>query len=504
MAFEVITTNPGTTYEVDATDLVVLPNGQLFTSAGDGFDATASVGGSISDVTLQIFGSIFSGGSGVDFWGSLGGISVYNNSTIFVGASGVVSGASNGIKAESGSGNQILNDGLISGGIGIESYGGANSVIRNAGTITGLTSFGIWVQGEVDTGSSPNSVITNLASGSISGATAAIQLMDSVGGSSITNYGLISSSLGLGIDLGEVFAGQSVVGVVNHGTIEGGGGSYLGSANADTITNRGLMAGTVNMGAGNDSLDNRRGTIEGDVDLGDGNDVLDNRAGFVSGSIFGGLGDDQFFLNAFEEEVIDGGAGVGDTLDFRGLAAATVALDGSIANSGSAAGDIYIGIENINGSNFNDVLIGNNAANRLMGLQGADRLTGGDGADVLRGGIGVDTLVGGAGNDLFFFNFITEIGDIINDFGNAAGNNDVIRIGAASFGGGLVAGAVAASIFVTRAADTLAQDAGDRFIFKMDDKTLWFDVDGTGAAAAVMVADLQASAVLTAGDLLLV
>ena len=53
-------------------------------------------------------------------------------------------------------------------------------------------------------------------------------------------------------------------------------------------------------------------------------------------------------------------------------------------------------------------------------------------------------------------------------------------------------------------ADNHAQDADDRFIFRTTDRTLWFDADGSGAGAAIMVADLQAGAVVTAADILLI
>ncbi|MGB4828341.1 MAG: flagellar biosynthesis protein FlgM, partial [Paracoccaceae bacterium] len=60
-----------------------------------------------------------------------------------------------------------------------------------------------------------------------------------------------------------------------------------------------------------------------------------------------------------------------------------------------------------------------------------------------------------------------------------------------------------ANQFQTRA-DNNAQDADDRFIFNTTDRTLWFDADGNGAGAAIMVADLQAGAVVTAADILLI
>jgi len=92
---------------------------------------------------------------------------------------------------------------------------------------------------------------------------------------------------------------------------------------------------------------------------------------------------------------------------------------------------------------------------------------------------------------------------VITDFGNILSSDDRFQITAAAFGGGLVAGALAANQFITRA-DNLAQDADDRFIFNTTDRTLWFDADGSGAGAAIMVADLQAGAIVTAADILLI
>jgi Ca2+-binding RTX toxin-like protein len=149
-------------------------------------------------------------------------------------------------------------------------------------------------------------------------------------------------------------------------------------------------------------------------------------------------------------------------------------------------------------------LRGNAAVNSLFGAGGEDWLDGAGGNDFLRGGNGSDILTGGAGNDTFAFLAIYEISDTITDFSSAAaGNNDRFQISAASFGGGLVAGALAANQFRSRA-DNVAQDADDRFIFDTTDQTLWFDVDGNGSAAAVMVAQLQFDATITSLDIVLV
>jgi hypothetical protein len=86
--------------------------------------------------------------------------------------------------------------------------------------------------------------------------------------------------------------------------------------------------------------------------------------------------------------------------------------------------------------------------------------------------------------------------DRILDSGNAAGNNDVVRI----FVGGRAPGTRAARGLQVRA-DKLAQDADDRIIFRTADQTLWLNVSGTGVGGLSLIADQQASAVMSAADI---
>jgi Ca2+-binding RTX toxin-like protein len=127
-------------------------------------------------------------------------------------------------------------------------------------------------------------------------------------------------------------------------------------------------------------------------------------------------------------------------------------------------------VERVLGSAGGDEVRGDAAANQLLGGGGGDALDGAAGADLIRGGQGTDTLTGGLGNDIFRFQTLAECGDVITDFLNLAGDNDKFQILASAFGGGLVAGALAATQFQSRA-DNVAQDADDRFIFRTTDRS---------------------------------
>jgi Ca2+-binding RTX toxin-like protein len=136
---------------------------------------------------------------------------------------------------------------------------------------------------------------------------------------------------------------------------------------------------------GNDLLDGRSGDDKlygenGDDKLlgGAGNDLLD-----------GGKGNDILIGGAGADSLI-GGAGV-DVADYSGSAAGVkVNLASGVGQGGDAEGDTLVGVENLIGTRFDDVLTGD---------AGANVLSAGEGNDVLVGSGGGDTMDGGAGND---------------------------------------------------------------------------------------------------------
>ena len=157
-----------------------------------------------------------------------------------------------------------------------------------------------------------------------------------------------------------------------------------------------------------------------------------------------GLGGDDFLHGGRSNDYIDGGMGA-DTIDggdglsdyssyFYSNEAVILSLSNSIdddgfirgQSGGYAEGDRLKNIENLVGSQFDDVLIGDLHNNRLEGGDGADiiegragrdtLMIGDDGNNILNGDHGVDRLTGGAGNDIFILDHENNGMDIITDF----------------------------------------------------------------------------------------
>jgi len=128
----------------------------------------------------------------------------------------------------------------------------------------------------------------------------------------------------------------------------------------------------------------------------DGADVLDGGDG--ENTLLGGLGNDRLYSGAYAD-VLNGGADF-DTVTYSNrLTGVQVYLWDTSKNLGAAKGDVYVNIEVIDGTRFDDVLEGDSDANIFWGDNGSDRMNGGAGADTLSGGDGDDKLEGGSGAD---------------------------------------------------------------------------------------------------------
>jgi serralysin len=163
-------------------------------------------------------------------------------------------------------------------------------------------------------------------------------------------------------------------------------------------------------------------------------------------------------------------------------------LANSAINTGYAAGDTYISIENLTGSGFNDVLNGNNSANVVNGAAGNDTIKGYNGNDV---------LTGGAGNDTFVFSTAPNAGANVETITDFSAPNDTIALDDFVFTAIGAPGVLAAGAFYT---GTAAHDSSDRIIYNAGTGALSYDADGTSGVAAILIAILNAALGLTNAD----
>ncbi|WP_232630307.1 calcium-binding protein [Methylobacterium sp. Leaf118] len=232
-----------------------------------------------------------------------------------------------------------------------------------------------------------------------------------------------------------------------------GGTGQLGDAEGDTYDSIANVSGTD----GNDIIRGTNGyigflgtpgqpgrivTLDGDNELrgNGGNDQLSGlggndtlRGGNDQDTLTGGNGDDKLYGENGDDRLI-GGAGADrlsggngiDTVSYQASAAGIyISLAGDMTGTGGdAQGDTFIAqsgsefspvdyIENAEGSEYTDVIIGNTYANTIRGGGAGDYLYGRDGNDtiygdgtgfsggndIIWGGRGADRLIGGFGTN---------------------------------------------------------------------------------------------------------
>jgi Ca2+-binding RTX toxin-like protein len=198
-------------------------------------------------------------------------------------------------------------------------------------------------------------------------------------------------------------------------------GLYIeGTQSADVLFGTQGNDGIYGLG-GNDRLYGGGGNDL--IDGGDGADVLYGESGHDTlygggalDTLYGGAGNDKLYGGDWID-YLEGGAGAdlldgGDGNDTVTYEHSTLGVTLDMATGGvtnDAAGDTYVSIEFLYGSNLSDILSGDAANNTIGGLGGDDfifgqgghdNIWGADGNDTLRGGDGGDTLYGGNGDDL--------------------------------------------------------------------------------------------------------
>ncbi len=158
--------------------------------------------------------------------------------------------------------------------------------------------------------------------------------------------------------------------------------SFAGLAGADTVSYGGSNAAvSVNLGTGKGSGGYAAGDIFATIEAITGSAYNDTLAGGAfAETLSGGAGNDLLYGSAGADR-LDGGAGIDKVTYSASTAAVKVDLATGKGSDGYAAGDVLTGIEQVNGSKYNDTLIGGNGDETLAGL---------DGNDLIYGSLGVD------------------------------------------------------------------------------------------------------------------
>jgi Ca2+-binding RTX toxin-like protein/predicted nucleic acid-binding protein len=254
---------------------------------------------------------------------------------------------------------------------------------------------------------------------------------------------------------------------------------------------------------GNDKI---AGTIYNDTFDGLGGDDL----------LTGGDGLDTFLVTSGTDSIVDfnqvtAASKGSEILKVSAGAAATVTLKASwVATSDS----FNLGTTNLNtsGQNVDLSLItlgggwnisitglpttikGSRFADVLTGGTGKDTLTGGAGDDRLVGGKGSDVLAGGVGSDVFRFGGDTST-DRILDFVSGV---DRIELDNSLFKA-LAIGVLSADQFLL---GSKALTSTQRVMYDQPKGALYYDADGSGKGAAVLIGTLDNNVALSHSDLL--
>ncbi|HMC69789.1 MAG TPA: calcium-binding protein, partial [Mycobacteriales bacterium] len=182
------------------------------------------------------------------------------------------------------------------------------------------------------------------------------------------------------------------------------------------------------------------------------------------------------------------------------------ALDNGIYGNVYGGGALLLsglgGNDTLTGGDGADTLLGGAGNDSLAGGYGTDSLDGGDGNDTLSAGYAGDVLTGGAGADHFIFNAWLS-GDStgrITDFSSGA---DKIHLDAnvmwmLGTGGNF---STADPRFYAAAGASSGHDVDDRVVYNTSTGQLWYDADGSGSGAALLVTTLQGAPALLASDI---
>jgi Ca2+-binding RTX toxin-like protein len=242
-----------------------------------------------------------------------------------------------------------------------------------------------------------------------------------------------------------------------------------GNGSSNTITGNSAI-NSLSGGDGNDSLYGMEAadTLTG----GNGNDLLDG--GSSGDSLTGGAGNDRYVVQNSADKVVEASGGGFDSVS----ASINYTLPAEVEKLTLTGSSALAG----HGNSLNNALVGNSGNN------------------LLRGSTGNDTLTGGAGLDVFRFSSALNAStnaDTVLDF---ALSDDVLQLENSIFTELSSTGVLLASNFRANSSGS-ASGINDHVLYETDTGKLFYDADGNGAGAKVLVATLSNLPALTSADI---
>ena len=184
--------------------------------------------------------------------------------------------------------------------------------------------------------------------------------------------------------------------------LDGGAGAdtanYSASGAAVTVdlSSSAAQSGGDAQGDTLSNIENIIGSAHADTLTGNASDNI-FRGGAGADTLDGGAGSDTADYSVFPFEIVP----VGCVSCYRAVGV-TVRLASGDTSGGHAQGDTLTSIENINGTDYGDLLAGDASDNILRGGDGGDYLYGGGGNDTLHGGPDPDDMYGDGGDDTLY------------------------------------------------------------------------------------------------------
>jgi Ca2+-binding RTX toxin-like protein len=321
-----------------------------------------------------------------------------------------------------------------------------------------------------------------------------------------------------------------------NGTGNAGANAFTGNSASNTLSG-GAGNDTMNGGAGNDSLVGGTGndsyvvdstgdvisetsTLAGEIDsvnstvtwtLGSNLERLTlsgtnaiNGTGNTRANAITGNGASNILSGGVGNDTLNGGAGSDNLIGGTGNDSYVVdSVSDLITETSTLAGEIDSVSASVTwtlGSNLEKLTLTGTAAINGTGNALANTITGNAGNNKINGSAGNDTLSGGAGLDSFRFSSPisgTTNADTITDFDPAT---DTLELENAIFTKLTNTGAL--STFAFRASTTgNAVDGNDYVLYDTDSGQLFYDADGSGAGAKVLIATLTNLPTLTSADI---